>query len=75
MSEWRPIEEAPKDGTRILVYGKRYERINERDGPGPIQVAYWQKAGDTGFWLTRANISCDHVTHFMPLPPPPKVTP
>lgn len=52
-SPWQPIETAPKDGTRILVYncvvgvyGSAYE-----DGEWPLR--YWHQ---TGVWYPRPNL-------------------
>lgn len=67
MSEWQPIETAPKDGTNILIYGV---------GPVPfITDAVW----NNGFWSLFDPYSDAHnmpithgVTHWMPLPPPPE---
>lgn len=72
---WRPIETAPKDGTVILVAitgGRR----------DTIVTAYWEP--DTKeWWLANtdyddyfasciAEIMIGEVTHWMPLPEPPK---
>lgn len=80
MSEWQPIETAPKDGAYILVWGRTtcgefeqaahksawLDNSDERDG------------SDMG-WLIADSYSsysecCVHVdaTHWMPLPEPPK---
>ena len=62
--DWRPIAEAPKDGTRVLVYRKHgYDR--------PYEVAAWSM-------LRREWIACDEEgryvyrdpTHFAQLTPP-----
>ena len=79
MSEWQPIETAPKDGTWVLVYSA--EAIRDEDGGRKIAVAqytddlngrkgvwHWQFAWyDGGYygWV-------DNVTHWMPLPEAPK---
>ena len=65
MSEWQPIETAPKDGTAVLVYD------------GKITTAEWYGLG--GYWsLCRvgawAEDSETDPTHWMPLPDPPSGT-
>lgn len=62
MSEWQPIETAPKDGTIVLLY----------DGAYPIAGFF-----DFGGWIP-ADVDLQdmwpqiEVTHWMPLPEPPK---
>jgi hypothetical protein len=64
---WRPMESAPKDGTSILASGLEY-------GKGPARytsVCFWHK----GYWVEDSNTegeSLDYLTHWMPLPAPPK---
>lgn len=75
MSEWRPIEEAPMDGTVLLLFS-RYEGVI---------LARWCNYGYAWDWYADADGAAydnggNHVTvtaptHFMPLPPPPKVMP
>lgn len=64
MSEWRPIETAPKDETTILVYR-----------PG-ADDNYILKIGtdNWGYWCNSWAHSARHTqpTHWMPLPEPPK---
>jgi hypothetical protein len=55
--EWQPIETAPKDGTVIIVYA-----------PDFFQTAAWAGNG----WTNAANSWLGDVTHWMPLPEPPK---
>lgn len=77
MMEWQPIETAPKDGTAILAYTN-----------SEVLSLYWsdsiwaavnnpvQKQG--GGWVQEVNRSDTYVycpTHWMPLPPPPALTP
>lgn len=80
MSEWQPIETAPKDGTYILV-----ARAGENIGVAPVEVvewcsmvnSHWERVeGDLyrrvpddpdEFW----NGNGHRATHWMPLPEPP----
>lgn len=79
MSEWYPIETAPKDGTRVLLfypkcgeYGQDNVIFGEFDSdkyaknPRP----FWSndRRGLYGTLQTRAQ----QPTHWMPLPGPPK---
>ena len=72
MSEWQPIETAPKDGTPVLV-------AQPRDKHGWwIDVAenfyeVDEHLDATDKWLGREShsVSC-RPTHWMPLPEPPK---
>jgi hypothetical protein len=70
---WRPIETAPKDGTRVLVC---------HCGVSNVDIAYWDAPewGDEPCWIAR---DCDDAyytnyltggdtpTYWMPLPKPP----
>jgi hypothetical protein len=65
MSDWQPIETAPKDGTRILVW----------DSYDDETVVFWSSSVKD--W--RLNVAgsyaeddCHTFTHWMPLPEPPK---
>ena len=60
--EWRPIETAPKDGTRILLWapGARLDIWKW------IDISRWWEAGDTEWW--REGIH--GPTHWMPIPEP-----
>jgi len=63
MSEWQPIETAPKDGTEILIFVD-----------GHREVSHFE-AGETGWpWVDYSGTSAwriDLPTHWMPLPAPP----
>ncbi|NJB80339.1 DUF551 domain-containing protein [Xanthomonas arboricola] len=76
MSEWQPIETAPKDGTRILVW------CEHEDYPFP---AYWFEHPRFSAWLAfKSHLTTDgdanvvdyfsqqSISHWMPLPEPPK---
>jgi hypothetical protein len=61
MSDWQPIETAPKDGTNVLVLW-RY---------GGCSVLFCRH---DGFWDDgdfNSSIPESDLTHWMPLPPPP----
>lgn len=77
MSEWRPIETAPKDGKCVLVSNGRY-----------VEKAWWNT--DPRIWDSEddnrpcwtvfepedyyyaIHLDDDPPTHWMPLPEPPK---
>lgn len=63
---WRPIETAPKDGTWILLY--------PRDGNGVICTGSWAtwRDGDSGWAAGGGWFEPDDVSHWVPLPDPPK---
>ena len=69
MSEWQPIETAPKDGTLIGVWNQREPNIIRyaRWGDGP--VAKYGKC-----WVTVRGSALSNVpTHWTPLPALPQV--
>lgn len=77
MSDWQPIETAPKDGTRVLLYREsRFEwtRIivgqwdTERFANKPRP--YWTHDLERLTGKTEARATT--VTHWQPLPEPPK---
>lgn len=74
MSEWKPIESAPGDGSYILVANSH-----------GAWIAKWHPVFQSGYrpsnpWaslmLNHDHIDkpgrYDHPTHWMPLPPPPE---
>lgn len=69
MSEWQPIETAPKDGTAILVWFE----------PEVWDVVFWssqrqQWCQGTGGWGSDRWSDADaEGAHWMPLPDPPQV--
>lgn len=74
MSEWQPIETAPKDETEILVYGEETRTIA---GWGMIYSPYGD-ARRKG-WRCEATPDIEghasdgiEPTHWMPLPAPPR---
>lgn len=61
--KWQPIEAAPKDGTRMLLWATRHNMLFPNQ---EMIVGYYSR----GWWAADAVLS--HVTHWMPLPEPPK---
>lgn len=78
MSDWQPIETAPRDGTTVLLWWRREE----------LDVAYWacgvwREFGDgSRGWMgesfhasapeTWTRLLGERPTHWMPLPTPPE---
>lgn len=72
MAGWRPIETAPKDGTRVLVYQE-----DEASDMTP-QIAWWITwHGEEGWHICwdneplQNNSAFAPPTHWAPLPEPP----
>jgi hypothetical protein len=69
LPQWRPISEAPRDGTEILAWADEVVRMK------------WVEGDDYGLWVyadeTLSDICPDAIqpAHFQPLPPPPEATP
>lgn len=72
MNEWQPIETAPRDGSRVLVWSKHYIWNG-------VYTAYWGRNGELNpfSWIGgHCRVShIDHPTHWMPLPEPPSLEP
>ena len=80
MSEWKPIETAPKDGGFVLLHVPRglesgevtvgaYWKADERAANGRFMKGHWD--GWLGMDCDARSSWCD-PTHWMPLPPPPE---
>ncbi len=69
VSQWQPIETAPKDGTPVLVYAQldppEKWAAYMRDLPPLIAITSWHH--DAGFCVCEVR----EPTHWMPLPDPP----
>ena len=63
MSEWQPIETAPKDGTAMLVWAGMRDWL---DNPVPSVAWYSRLHGWVGHFA-----SGDMPSHWQPLPAPP----
>lgn len=60
MTDWQPIETAPKDGTRIIV---------------ATTGRYWYEKHKDGWMIANCDEEYGmyvEATHWMPLPEPPK---
>ena len=62
VSEWQPIETAPKDGRRIIAATPSYTE--------PL-ILYWMKNNGLAAWWDWDLDSYTDVTHWQPLPDPP----
>jgi hypothetical protein len=77
MSEWLPIETAPKDGTTILAWSKYLLEPVTAAWRRNAWMASWEKGavieyqGDYGTEYKDAS----PLTHWQPLPTPPEVEP
>lgn len=73
---WQPISTAPKDGTKILAH---CQPCHIDGGPMSfdyVNVVWWrsEKFKDSQWkWRHALNDSAAEPTHWMPLPPPPRV--
>ena len=68
MSEWQPIETAPRDGTGIIAYNRMTGPYNTAWSGWPRDPSY--KGFFCGFW-GYAGLWDSQPTHWMPHPPPP----
>lgn len=71
MSEWRPLESAPRDGSKLDVWtenGVRYIDVFWHQGPGFPQGAFVFYDSHM-----RDYIDVDDATHWMLPPAPPNV--
>lgn len=75
MSDWQPIETAPRDGTYVLLYN------GEPMWAGCYECAAWFGEGETACWwsaggpnggLEVSYVKDGDLTHWMPLPEPPQ---
>lgn len=75
--EWQPIESAPKDGTPVLICRPNASRKKVCEA---VWATPWDGAPDDQcYWMTPHGVAGrgytilpTSVTHWMPLPPPPK---
>lgn len=77
MNEWKPISEAPRDGTEVLVtdgydvFTARYKVSNVQNYKPFFCTTARGEIYNTGYdWENEPEYL--QVTHWMPLPTPPK---
>jgi hypothetical protein len=69
MSDWKPIETAPQDGTPFLAYWWRTHTDGERyEAAQGYVVAHYMAGRMFPSWIDN---EADLPTHWMPLPSPP----
>lgn len=72
MSDWKPIDTAPRDGTHVLVFIPLARRIE-------IAFCHGEMPKRSGFsgWATNEGDLTEEAapTHWMPLPEPPPALP
>ena len=77
MSDWQPIETAPKTGEHILVADfsrKGFGFCGGKEQSWQDVVHYWSNPGEEGFYMSNGpeDPPVTWATHWMPLPEPPK---
>lgn len=74
MTEWKPIETAPKDETSILAaVDDRVTMISWHENAGDERYTGWCEARyeNGGVLYDLVNVLYGDPTHWMPLPSPP----
>lgn len=76
---WEPIETAPKDGTKILVWTP-HQHITRYDPSFRVEIVWWRPdpfrgKGEWSWRTARTDSYIDPPTHWQPLPDPPVPTP
>ena len=71
MSEWQPIETAPKDGTYIVVSDGVRVSLGLWVSDVDQGADYEGQIGMAGWWSVDLGAKLDRPTHWMPLPDPP----
>lgn len=81
VTDWRPIETAPRDGRAILVHrniwpGTSTGFSEECNGHNTYVAEWWADEAGAGCWICYMDRVIDprcpvDPTHWRPLPPPP----
>ena len=73
MTDWQPIETAPRDGTEVLLYDECGVTVGSfrADDNFPEDAPLWLDNSYDDFSCGFASIPVI-ATHWMPLPEPPK---
>ena len=58
--EWKPIETAPRDGTRILLYWPNYAYNWNEDGEPLLTIGWWKQNGRLS-----PTMYPEHADHFI----------
>jgi hypothetical protein len=68
--EWEPINTAPKDGTRILIFepGEESPKTLRATLPGIVRVSCWRDDTIPAGWIGSER----PPSHWLPLPGPPR---
>jgi hypothetical protein len=66
MTEWQPIETAPRDGRRVLLCRAKHPE------PWSAHTGYWHKSREIWSPMGMYPERNPNPTHWMPLPEPPK---
>lgn len=76
MNEWQPIKTAPKDGRRALVYRPLASESSDETVAVKRLIGgknhCWPCTVPKGQKPTNPTDGACHVTHWMPIPEPPK---
>ena len=69
MTEWQPIDTAPKDGTAILIWPAKSSFTGDDTISYVVRWNDWKQG-----WIEASGEEYDtfYPTHWMPLPAPPK---
>lgn len=71
MNKWQPIENAPRDGTRIIVAKIEQSGHTDFGGVTPPHVWFAVTASHNGKHWTDGIERLVEPTHWMPVPPVP----
>jgi hypothetical protein len=70
MTDWQPIDTAPKDRTAVLLWARLHAHPPERDSFFEV-VGFYHRASGVERWKTRETDEDLIATHWAPIPKPP----